>query len=121
MTTGRIFVCATCDRYAASPAAQARPGQALAQAIRQRAAQRGAAIAVRAVECLNGCPHPCAAALRMPGKMVIRFSGLTVDDAPALLDVAYRYADSPDGDVPTETLPESLRGKVSDRVSVPTP
>ena len=122
MTAGRIFVCTTCDRYAAAPAAgQARPGQALAAAMRLQAAQCGGTIAVRTVECLNGCPHPCAAALRMPGKPIIRFAELTADDAPALLDVARRYAESADGDVPTEALPASLRGKVSDRVRLPAP
>jgi len=39
------------------------------------------------------------AALRTPGKMVIRFSALTMEDAPALLDVATRYAEGLDGDV----------------------
>ncbi len=115
----RVFVCTTCNRYAATPAGQATPGQCLARAMKQYAVQCGSTVAVRTVECLNGCPHPCTAALRAPGKMVIRFSELTVEDAPALLDAASRYAESPDGDVRTEALPASLRGKVSDRVSVP--
>lgn len=116
MSAGRIFVCATCDRYAPASAGQATPGLRLAQAMKHHAAQAG--IAVRTVECLNGCPHPCTAALRTPGKTIIRFAGLTTDDAPALLEAAALYADSPDGNLPAEALPISLRGKVADRVSL---
>jgi len=86
--------------------------------MKHRAAQVGSAVTVRLVECLNGCPNPCMAALRTPGKCVIRFSELTMEDAPALLQAAALYAESPDGDLPSEALPASLRGKVSDRVSV---
>ena len=118
MTGGRVFVCTTCNRYAPASAGQATPGQRLAHAMKQHAARCGSTVAVRTVECLNGCPHPCTAALRMPGKMVIRFSELTAEDAPALLEAAARYAESADGDIPTEALPVVLRGKVSDRVSV---
>ena len=118
MTAGRIFVCTTCDRYAAMPAGQATPGQRLAVAMKQHAARCGGTVAVRAVECLNGCPHPCTAALRAPGKVVIRFSELTAEDAPALLAAARHYAECPDGNLPTDALPASLRSKVSDRVSI---
>lgn len=118
MNAGRIFVCATCNRHAPTPAGQATPGLRLAQAMKRHAAQCGSAIAVRTVECLNGCPHPCTAALRTPGKTIIRFAGLTTDDAPALLEAAARYADSADGDLPAEAFPASLRGKITDRASL---
>lgn len=118
MSGGRVFVCTTCDRYDPVPAGQATPGQRLAHAMKQHAARCGSTVAVRTVECLNGCPHPCTAALRTPGKMVIRFSGLTTEDAPALLDAATLYAECPGGNVAAEVLPPSLRAKVSDRVSI---
>ena len=118
MSGGRVFVCTTCSRYDPAPAGQATPGLRLAQAMKHRAAQVGSAVTVRMVECLNGCPNPCMAALRTPGKCVIRFSELTMEDAPALLQAAALYAESPDGDLLSEALPVSLRGKVSDRVSV---
>ena len=118
MSAGRIFVCTTCNRYTPAAAGEATPGLRLALAMRQHAARCGSTVAVRTVECLNGCPHPCTAALRMPGKVVIRFAELTAEDAPALLEAAARYAESPDGDVPPEALPASLRSKVSDRVSM---
>ena len=116
--SGRVFICTTCNRYTPAPAGEPTPGQRLAHAMRQHAARCGSGIAVRTVECLNGCPRPCTAALRMPGKMVIRFAELTPDDAPALLDAASLYAASADGDVPAESLPASLRAKITDRVSV---
>lgn len=118
MSGGRVFVCTTCDRYAGSLAGQPTPGQRLAHAMRQYAARCGGTVAVRTVECLNGCPHPCTAALRAPGKVVIRFSELSAEDAPALIEAAERYAETPGGDIPPDALPASLRGKVSDRVSV---
>jgi predicted metal-binding protein len=108
----------TCNRYAPSPADQETPGQRLAAALKHASANTSSPVTVRTVVCLNGCPHPCTAALRGPGKCVIRFAELTTDDAPALIQVAEMYAQSADGDIPVEALPASLRGKVSDRVSI---
>jgi predicted metal-binding protein len=116
--TGRIFVCTTCHRYAPAPAGQPTPGALLAAAMKRHAAASGSGVTVRTVECLNGCPHPCAAALRMPGKMVIRFAQLTEADAPALLEAATLYARSTDGNVTDAALPAGLRDKVADRVAV---
>ena len=116
--TGRIFVCTTCNRYAAPAAGEVTPGMRLAAAMKRCAARTGGGIAVRTVECLNGCPHPCTAALRSPGKVILRFSELGADDATALLEAAQLYADCPDGDLPMEALPASLRAKVSDKVSI---
>jgi predicted metal-binding protein len=113
---GRIMVCLTCSRYASTPAGQPTPGRRLAAALLASARSPGHPITVRTVECLNGCPHPCTAALRTPGKCVIRFSGLTVDDAPALIEAATHYAVSQDGNIPPEAMPASLRTKVSLRI-----
>jgi predicted metal-binding protein len=115
---GRIFVCVTCDRYAAHSDCQPTPGQKLANAVRQSAQKSGSSMSVRAVECLNGCPHPCTAALRAPGKAVIRFSYLNEADASALLDVATAYANSPSGEMDDGQIPERLRAKVSDQVKL---
>jgi len=115
---GRIFVCITCDRYACSHDGKPTPGQRLAAAVKRIAAVEGNVIAVRAVECLNGCPHPCTAALRAPGKAVIRFNGLNEEDAPALLEVAATYAKSNSGEIAPESLPPPLQGKVSDQFQI---
>ena len=112
---GRIFVCVTCDRHAVHSDCQPTPGQRLADAVKQSVQTSGSNISVRAVECLNGCPHPCTAALRAPGKAVIRFSYLDERDASALLEVATVYANSASGEIQNEDMPASLRSKVSDQ------
>ncbi|WP_207485237.1 DUF1636 family protein [Arenibaculum pallidiluteum] len=113
---GKIFVCTTCNRYAHAPPGEPTPGQKLAEAMIAIEGGRRGPVAIRTVVCLNNCPKPCAAALRQPGKYVIRFSGLSAGDAPALLEIAERYAASMDGDVPLRDFPEHLRCKVSDRI-----
>ena len=114
---GRIFVCRTCDRYAPPPAGKPTRGGCLAATLLASAASPGHQVIVRAVEYLNGCPRPCTAALRSAGKYVIRFSGLEPSDAPDLIEMAERYAESADGNIPDEAFPGTLRGKVSLRVA----
>jgi predicted metal-binding protein len=114
--SGRIFVCLTCNRYAPPSSGEATPGRRLAEAVKTRAHSPGHVVTVRTVECLNGCPHPCTAALRTPGKCLIRFSGLAPEDAPALVELAERYAESADGNLPDELFPPALRQKLSLRV-----
>jgi predicted metal-binding protein len=106
----RLFVCVTCDRHAARHPGEAGPGERLAAAIRQPAADAG--VTVRTVECLNGCLRPCTAALRDPGKAVLRFSGLLTEDAAALVAAASLYAASLDGKV-AAGLPPGLRDKLA--------
>ena len=114
----RIFICTTCNRYAPAPAGEMSPGLQLAQAMKRTAAAAGNAVAVRMVECLNTCPQPCAAALREPGKAVIRFGRLGPEDAPALLAAAEAYAQAPTGDLPASAMAERLRAKVTGCVTL---
>ena len=114
--SGRIFVCLTCNRYAPPAPGEPTPGRRLAEGLKAEAHSPGHIVTVRTVECLNGCPHPCTAALRAPGKCLIRFSGLGPEDAPALIRLAERYAESGDGNLPDELFPPVLREKVSLRV-----
>ncbi|HEY3846117.1 MAG TPA: DUF1636 family protein [Acetobacteraceae bacterium] len=116
--SNRIFVCLTCNRYAPPPPGEIAPGRRLADALAAQARRAGHAMTVRTVECLNGCPNPCTAALRTPGKCLIRLSGLVPEDAPALLELAERYAESPSGDLDFPHFPSALRDKVSLRVAV---
>jgi predicted metal-binding protein len=99
----RLFVCTTCDRYAAAPASPTR-GEALLAAVRAEAAQRGVAHLVSAVACVTSCPRPAGAALREGrGGGVFRFACLTPEDAPALVAfVAARAAD------PAAAVPKAL-------------
>lgn len=114
----RIFVCTTCNRYAQAPMGEITPGLRLAQAMKLAAASAGTSLAVRMVECLNTCPQPCAAALREPGKAVIRFGRLDPEDAPALLAVAEAYAQAPRGDVAANAIPARLRAKITGCVTI---
>ena len=113
---GGIFVCTTCSRYAPPPRGEPTPGQCLAEAMIAIEGGRNGPVPVRTVVCLNGCPKPCTAALREPGKFTIRFSHLTAGDACGLLEIAERYAASPDGDVPLDAFPAGLRAKVTSRI-----
>lgn len=114
----RIFICTTCNRYAPTAAGETSPGLRLALAMKQEAATGGHSVAIRMVECLNTCPQPCAAALREPGKVVLRFGRLGPEDAPALLEAAEAYARTPDGDLPASALPGRLREKITGRVTL---
>ncbi len=114
--SGRIFVCLTCDRYAPRAPNEPTPGRRLAAALMAGTNTPEHPVTVRTVECLNGCPHPCTAALRTPGKCIIRFSRLQPEDAPALIEMAERYAESADGNLADETFPPALRSKISLRV-----
>lgn len=88
--TARLIVCTTCDRYAEPPPEPSR-GEALARAVEGRARERGVALAIVRVDCLDGCRRPCNAALRARGKPFRRFSGLSTADCDALIDAALAY------------------------------
>lgn len=111
-----FFVCLTCNRYGPPAPGEATPGRRLADALRAGSRDAGNAAIVRAVECLNGCPHPCTAAFT-PGKCLIFVSGLATGGAPALLVLAERYAESRDGNLPHEMFPPALREKISLRLA----
>lgn len=112
----RIFICMTCGRYSPPEAGEETRGETMCKAVREVIASIGADATLRTVECLNGCPKPCTAALRTPGKSILRFSGLEPADANALVEAAAIHARSEAGQVANEELPERLRAKVSLRV-----
>ena len=116
MNSGRIFVCLTCSRYSPAPSGEPSRGEEMVRAVKRAAAAGGGVIAVRSVECLNGCPNPCTAALRTSGKNQLRFSHLIPEDAPALIEAAMLYTKSGDGSIPIDSMPLQLRGKLSDPV-----
>jgi len=111
-----LYVCVTCARYAAS-VADRRRGRDLADAAESYARDRGLARSIRCVECLMGCPTPCNATLRTPGKATLRFSGLEVDDVPALFEVAMQYAETENGDISHDQLPLRLQHKLAARAT----
>jgi predicted metal-binding protein len=110
-----LYICVTCPRDSVS-AGDGHRGRNIADAAKRYARERGLSHFVRSVECLMGCPTPCNAALRTPGKATIRFSRLGVADVPALFEIAARYAECEKGDLERHQPPPSLREKLADKV-----
>jgi predicted metal-binding protein len=111
---GVIYVCVNCGDNLAVARGEKTQGRRLAEALLAGVGSRGS-IVVRQVECLNGCPKPCNAALRSHGKYTIRFSCLTQGEVPALLELSERYCHSADGNIPTNAFPAGLRDKLVGR------
>ena len=65
------------------------------------------------VACVGGCPTPGNVALDSVGKPRVRFSGLTENDADALLQAAAAYEASTSGTPGDWAVPETLAGKIS--------
>lgn len=113
----RLYVCETCVRdLKIGPEEQTR-GRQLADALSGRLQARGLAARIihRTVLCLNGCPSPCNAALRAPGKCSLRLGRLTPADAEPIVDLLLEYSSSRDGNIPPERWPATLRDKVTAR------
>ena len=108
---GRLYVCRTCVRDQPVGPDTSTAGQQLAD--RVVAASLSEQIDVRVVECLNGCPRPCNVALRGPGKRIYRFSRVTTDDVPALLELARRYVGRADGCLSEGEIPVRLVAKLT--------
>ena len=61
------------------------------------------------VECLSACNTGCAVSLTKPGAWSYVYGRLTLDDVPAILDGAAKYAASADGIVPWRDRPTVFR------------
>lgn len=108
-----LYVCLTCDRYRTRPPGMPSCGTLLMRAISVDEQGLAEHVRIRTVECLNGCPHPCNAALRALGKASIRLSRLTPQDGTAVRQLTRLYAESSDGLVPARAIPPRLRTKIS--------
>ncbi|MEJ2866482.1 DUF1636 family protein [Actinomycetospora sp. OC33-EN08] len=107
-----LLVCRTCPRDRADTGSF---GVALDRLL-TGAAERG--VRVRHVPCLGGCPNDGNVAVDGPGKPRVRFSHLSADDAPWLLDAAAAF-DASESGVPDGgwEVPSALR----DRLTAVTP
>ena len=102
-----LYVCTTCK--AGEPVLEGNlpPGAQLHAALTAESAPDG--VRIVGVECLSACNTGCAVSLSKPGAWAYVYGRLTLDDVPAILDGAGKYAASPDGIVPWRDRPTVFR------------
>jgi len=109
-----LYVCTTCKAAEPVPEDTPRPGAVLHAALAAAGAPQGVRIA--AVECLSACNTGCAVALSMPGGWSYVYGRLTLEDVPAILEGAARYAATTDGIVTWRDRPAIFRKKSIARI-----
>lgn len=123
MSLNRLYICQTCVRDKALAHGEHSRGRQLSDSVKQilqtHHLGRQDRFVLRQVNCLSGCLNPCNIALRGQGKYNLRFSRLTPEDAPAVIDLAALYIDHPLGDVAEAHWPEALKGKLTARTPPP--
>lgn len=75
----------------------------------------GFAFRLSVVECLAGCPTPCAVAFDAPEKWRVRLTRLSPAHTADIIAAASAYFASDDGFLNDADLPEALRGHISAR------
>ncbi|MBI4693404.1 MAG: DUF1636 family protein [Gammaproteobacteria bacterium] len=103
----RLFVCGSCGLAPRERGGAMRSPFTAAVA----AAIAGTGLELREVACLNGCLHPCNAALRAPARATLRFSALGPDDVAALLAFAQDYWRAAPGTEAALALPAELAAR----------
>jgi predicted metal-binding protein len=101
-----LYVCTTCKAGEPVPEGTQPPGAQLHAAL-TGAAPEG--VRIVGVECLSACNTGCAVSLTKPGAWSYVYGRLTLDDVPAILDGATKYAASADGIVPWRERPTVFR------------
>jgi predicted metal-binding protein len=102
-----LYVCTTCKAGEPVPEGTLPPGAQLHAALTAEAAPDG--VRIVGVECLSACNTGCAVSLSKPGAWSYVYGRLTLDDVPAILDGAAKYATSADGIVPWRERPTVFR------------
>lgn len=104
-----LLVCRTCPRYV--PEHSGDFGRSLTAALdADPAADK---IDVRNVHCLGGCPTHGVVAVDGPGKARIRFTGLTADDAEAIVEAAVNHDACLTGAPDDWHIPDTLADRIS--------
>ena len=93
-----LYVCITCKAGAPVLEGDPRPGALLHAALTAAPAPDG--VRIVGVECLSACNTGCAVSLTKPGAWSYVYGRLTLDDVPAILEGAAKYATTTDGIVP---------------------
>ncbi|MDM7931400.1 DUF1636 domain-containing protein [Tabrizicola sp.] len=102
-----LHVCTTCKAGEPLPDGDLRPGAQLFAALTAISAPEG--VRIVGVECLSACNTGCAVALSKPGGWSYVYGRLTLDDVPAILEGAAKYAATVDGVVPWRDRPTVFR------------
>ncbi len=102
-----LYVCTTCKAGEPLPESDARPGAMLHAALLAAGPPEG--VRIVGVECLSACNTGCAVSLTQPEAWSYVYGRLTLDDVPAILEGAARYAATTDGLVPWRDRPTVFR------------
>jgi predicted metal-binding protein len=102
-----LYVCTTCKAGEPVPDGDPRPGARLHAALTAEGAPEG--VRIVGVECLSACNTGCAISLTKPGAWSYVYGRLTLDDVPAILEGAGKYAATADGIVPWRDRPTVFR------------
>lgn len=102
-----LFVCTTCKAGEPVPEGATPPGAQLHAALTAEPPPEG--VRIVGVECLSACNTGCAVSLTKPGAWSYVYGRLTLDDVPAILEGAGKYAATTDGIVPWRDRPTVFR------------
>lgn len=111
-----LYVGRSCVRDQARRSGAVSAGEQLVAAF---TAATPAALVVREVACLNGCPQPGNVALRGAGRTTVRFSHIDQSDCAALVEYAHAYWQCAPGADDRVAMPAELRAKLT--VCTPAP
>jgi predicted metal-binding protein len=102
-----LLICRTCPRYDRRATGQF--ARDLTAAIRAD----GRDVRTRNVQCLGGCPDDCVVAVDGPGMTRVRFTGVTSDDASAIINAALAHQASGTGNPGDWLIPAELTSRIS--------
>jgi predicted metal-binding protein len=102
-----LLICRTCPRYDRRATGQF--ARDLTAAIRAD----GRDIPTRNVQCLGGCPDHSVIAVDGPGMTRVRFTAVTADDAPAIINATLAHQASSTGNPGDWLIPAELADRIS--------
>jgi predicted metal-binding protein len=102
-----LLICRTCPRYDRRATGQF--ARDLTDAIRAD----GRDIPTRNVQCLGGCPDDSVIAVDGPSMTRVRFTGITSDDAPAIINATLAHQVSSTGNPGDWLIPSELTNRIS--------
>ncbi len=102
-----LYVCTTCKAGEPLPEGDVPSGTHLYAALKRESTPGG--IRIIGVECLSACNSGCAISLTKPGAWSYVYGRLTLDDVPAILEGAGKYAATTDGIVTWRERPTVFR------------